>query len=212
MSFDFSTLVTDRTQADVNRVKHIAEKIKNGTASESELAEFNGASMKGAYNYTDLNRVGRAISYLASRMTALGCSVFVDPKVDWTENDWLTPGAAEHYLSDLRKIRSVFTQLSTTPSVPADMEKFTVEEANEIEKMLSDTEKLIQSLSGVFRHSGQVLFYSGFGLYFATSYKEPELANVYVVGENLVMNDGSTVSESGLYALSGSVSGENLTL
>lgn len=212
MSFDFSTLVTDRTQADVNRVKQIAEKIKNGTVSESELEEYNKASAKGSYNYTDLNRVGRAVAYLASRMTALGCNVSVTTKVDWKENDWITPSSAERYLADLEKIRSVFTQLSTTPSVPADMEKFTVEEANEIEKMLSDTEKLIQSLSGVFRHSGQVLFYSGFGLYFATSYKEPELANVYVVGENLVMNDGSTVSESVLYASGGSVSGENLTL
>lgn len=75
MSFDFSTLVTDRTQADVNRVKQIAEKIKNGTASESELAEFNGAAMKGAYNYTDLNRVTAAMEALKAKLEGYGYAV-----------------------------------------------------------------------------------------------------------------------------------------
>lgn len=75
MSFDFSTLVTGRTQADVNRVKQIAEKIKNGTASESELAEFNGAAMKGAYNYTDLNRVTAAMEALKAKLEGYGYAV-----------------------------------------------------------------------------------------------------------------------------------------
>ena len=75
MSFDFSTLVTDRTQADVNRVKQIAEKIKNGTASESELAEFNSAAMKGAYNYTDLNRVTAAMEALKAKLEGYGYAV-----------------------------------------------------------------------------------------------------------------------------------------
>lgn len=75
MSFDFSTLVTDRTQADVNRVKQIAEKIKNGTASESELAEFNSAAMKGAYNYTDLNRVTSAMEALKAKLEGYGYNV-----------------------------------------------------------------------------------------------------------------------------------------
>lgn len=75
MSFDFFTLVTDRTQADVNRVKEIASKIKNGTASESELAEFNSAAMKGAYNYTDLNRVTAAMEDLKLRLEGYGYSV-----------------------------------------------------------------------------------------------------------------------------------------
>lgn len=75
MSFDFSTLVTDRTQADVSRVKQIAEKIKNGTVSESELAEFNSAAMKGAYNYTDLNRVTAAMEALKSKLEGYGYAV-----------------------------------------------------------------------------------------------------------------------------------------
>ena len=75
MSFDFSTLVTDRTQADVSRVQELASKIRSGTASESELAEFNSAAMKGAYNHTDLNRVTAAMEALKAKLEGYGYAV-----------------------------------------------------------------------------------------------------------------------------------------
>ena len=75
MSFDFSSLITDRTQADVSRVQELASKIRSGTASESELAEFNSAAMKGAYNHTDLNRVTAAMESLKAKIESYGYSV-----------------------------------------------------------------------------------------------------------------------------------------
>ena len=75
MSFDFSSLITDRTQADVSRVEQLAAKIKAGTASESELVEFNSAAMKGAYNYTDLNRVTAAMEALKAKLEGYGYNV-----------------------------------------------------------------------------------------------------------------------------------------
>lgn len=75
MSFDFSTLVTDRTQADVDRVKAIAAKIRAGTATEAELSEWNSCAMKGAYNYTDLNRVTAAMEALKAKLEGYGYSV-----------------------------------------------------------------------------------------------------------------------------------------
>lgn len=75
MSFDFSTLITDRTPADVSRVQELSSKIRSGTASESELAEFNSAAMKGAYNHTDLNRVTAAMESLKDRLENYGYNV-----------------------------------------------------------------------------------------------------------------------------------------
>lgn len=75
MSFDFTTLITDRTQADVARVQEVAAKIIRGTASEAEIAEWNAATMKGAYNYTDLNRVTAAIEALKAALEGYGYSV-----------------------------------------------------------------------------------------------------------------------------------------
>lgn len=64
------TLITDRTQADVNRVLTLSAKGWAAmTAAERE--EF-AAGMKGAYNATDLNRVNAAMEYLESRLVAMG--------------------------------------------------------------------------------------------------------------------------------------------
>lgn len=52
-------LVTDRSQSDVDSLKALlARGVSNWT--EAEEAEFNLARSKGAYNYTDLNRVTEA--------------------------------------------------------------------------------------------------------------------------------------------------------
>ena len=67
------TLVYDRTQADVDRVFTLKNKILTGglTALTAEERTEYMAGMKGAYNYTDMNRVGQAVSYIANRMTSI---------------------------------------------------------------------------------------------------------------------------------------------
>ena len=64
------TLITDRTQADVNRVLTLSAKGWAAmTAAEKEEFE---AGMKGAYKATDLNRVNAAMEYLDTRLKAMG--------------------------------------------------------------------------------------------------------------------------------------------
>ena len=73
MSTIIDTLIYDRTQADVDRVFTLKTKILTeglNALSAEELAEYM-AGMKGAYNYTDMNRVGQAVAYIADRMIAL---------------------------------------------------------------------------------------------------------------------------------------------
>lgn len=72
MSFDFTTLITDRTASDVSRVREIASKIMSGMATDDELAEFNTVAMRGAYNYTDLNRVNAAMDEINRMFTEAG--------------------------------------------------------------------------------------------------------------------------------------------
>lgn len=71
MAFDFSTLVTDRSQADLDTLRALlAVPLEDWTAEQ--LAEFNRALSKGAYNYTDLNRVTACMDYLNEVLTGLG--------------------------------------------------------------------------------------------------------------------------------------------
>lgn len=69
--FDFSTLVTNRSAADLETLRDmLASPVSDWTAEE--LARFNQAASKGAYNYTDLNRVTACMDYLNEVLTGLG--------------------------------------------------------------------------------------------------------------------------------------------
>ena len=71
MSFDFSTLVTDRNQGDLEALRSLlATPLADWTAEQ--LEKFKQAVSKGAYNYTDLNRVTACMDDLNGRLTAAG--------------------------------------------------------------------------------------------------------------------------------------------
>ena len=71
MSFDFSTLITDRSQADLDALGSLLSVPMEDWTAE-ELAEFNLARSKGAYNYTDLNRVTAAMDYINEQLVGYG--------------------------------------------------------------------------------------------------------------------------------------------
>lgn len=149
-------LITDRTNADVQYVQALAKKIREQTATEEELANWNGAALKGAYNHTDFNRVGAAIQFLESRFLEHGYVVSVDPKTDWKEEDIPTEKETAHYLEQVRILREMLSLLPTTPIVPNDMDGFTFEEANDIEKILEDINFLLTNAAQAWLYSGEV--------------------------------------------------------
>lgn len=176
-------LVYDRTQADVDRVKELTKKMQQGVQAavipanvlvadinqttlatqvltESDIAEWK-AGMKGAWNYTDINRVGEAVGYLAQRYAAIpneieayrveksvGASsdfdvpynpgdISVAAKKNWTVADIMSKAAAKTFLEDLIMVRKQLTMPSDTPLVPTSLDSMDYNTANDIEKMLS---------------------------------------------------------------------------
>lgn len=77
-NFDFSTLVIDRSKADLDSLIALLKKPPE-TWTEAELAEFDLARSKGAYNYTDLNRVTTCMDYLNERLQELGYATGYQP-------------------------------------------------------------------------------------------------------------------------------------
>ena len=74
MSFDYSTLITDRTRSDSDTLKALLGKPMAEWTAEERTA-FNGAVMKGSYDYTDLNRVDDCLEDLVARLGRVGCNV-----------------------------------------------------------------------------------------------------------------------------------------
>lgn len=154
-------LIYDRTQADVDRVYELKGKILvEGLSSltDAEKTEYM-AGMKGAYNYTDLNRVGQAVSYIAQKMKTLPQrvaaysaarggdnvtvvlpydpeSITVSPKTDWAVTDIPMQAAMETYLANLTELRGQLTLPADAPTVPTSMRNLTFSTANDIEYLL----------------------------------------------------------------------------
>lgn len=123
--------------------------------SDAEKEEWL-SGLNGSYNATDLNRVGSAVEYVAGRLRDYGYAAAVNPKKDWTMENFPTPEQMERYLADVETLRSALAVLPTTPETPADMEKLTYTEANNIEKILEDVDLLLAYMAQAWYYSGDV--------------------------------------------------------
>lgn len=78
--FDFSTLITDRTNSDVSALSELLAKDITEWTPE-ELDRFNNGLFKGAYWWTDLNRVTACMSYIDKELKKIGYSSGYAPVV-----------------------------------------------------------------------------------------------------------------------------------
>lgn len=150
-------LVTDRTQADENRAEQLNAKGFDAM-TEAERAEWLGG-LKGAYNATDLNRVGAAVRYVADKLLSCGYLVEVSPKQDWTIEDIPAGEDMALYLRNVAALRSAIAVLPTTPDLPGSMENLDYIKANNIEKILEDLDALLINMASAWFYSGEI--YSG---------------------------------------------------
>ena len=90
---------------------------------------------KGAYNYSDLNRVERAVSEISEK-AGLGLTT----KTNWTMWDIPTGADMIRYLGNISTIKGHF---AIDRSLPASMDNFTYEQANNIELVLNAAYELI---------------------------------------------------------------------
>lgn len=156
------SLVTDRTQQHVSRILNLMQQIAGGTATQAEIDEFlanrgdgDADTWKGAYNYTDLNRVGQWVAYLTERLAGIGLFPVTVAKDDWTEADYVDAASLAYYLDDLAKIRSALAVPSTTPALPESMDALNYTKANNIETILGVVNTLIDNTKQSFVYSGE---------------------------------------------------------
>ena len=142
-------LITDRSSSDVNILKALIRKGPNMTAED--IAKFLQDS-KGAYNYSDLNRVGNAMLFIAEELKKAGEVILLDPKTDWNMSDRMTIVEMNRYLSLVRKLSEVYS-FTETP-VPTAIN--TVNDANNIEKVIAEIYDIIQRQITFLLYSGDI--------------------------------------------------------
>ena len=157
MAFDFSTLVTDRTAADVEHWQNLRDKGFQNMLPE-ERAEWLSGKMKGAYNTGDLNRVGQALNYLRGRLIEAGYitySTMFEVPEHWTVTQIPTAEELKHYLKCVSIIRQALAQFPTTPPAPPIQSALNHIEANNIEQILIDVETLINNMLAITVYCGE---------------------------------------------------------
>lgn len=112
-----------------------------------------------AYGWTDMNRVAEAMEYVASRLNSCGYNVNVAPR-RFTREDLPTEAVFEEYMAQLQQLRDAITLIVTTPPVPGVSRSrpyMTVQEANDIEKILLDIDALLSIMATTFIPCGGAL-------------------------------------------------------
>lgn len=152
-------LITDRTQADFERWRTLRDKGYEKMTAE-ERAEFAG-DMKGAYNVSDLNRVGGALNYVRDRLAAAGYlfGYEFETREDWEENEIPTGEQFTAYIKAVETIRAALSRKATTPQTPADVGGLDYNGANDIERILLDVEDQINKMLSARYYFNEV--YSG---------------------------------------------------
>lgn len=155
MSLSDFNLITDRTQADVDRRAELKEK---GWAAmtAAERAEWE-TPLKGGYSYVDMNRVESAVEYVANKLTEAGYIVLPVVKKNWTVTDKPTINDLNRYMKNVEDIRSALATFLSTPDAPTIKKKLTYQMANDLEQILIDVDTLINNMISTRRWCGELV-------------------------------------------------------
>jgi len=156
------SLITDRSQVDYQEWLELSQ-IAWASMTDAQKAKWS-VPMKGAYNYTDVNRVGEAILTLRALFASYGYSVSVDVRTDWKVGDWPTQAEMDAYAQSIANIRRALAVASNTPAAPESMDDGTVSIWNNIEQILLDVEWLIDKIAHTV-NLGWALGIADIGLY-----------------------------------------------
>lgn len=150
-------LITDRTAADVWHWLQLRDKGRV-YMTEEELAEWNAGTMKGAYNVSDLNRVGIALNYVRDRLIEAGYLEWgaFAARINWASSDVPTVDDLTKYLSYVSIVREALSQFTTTPPTPTNTGALDYAEANAIEQIIIDVDKLISNMLAARHFCGEL--------------------------------------------------------
>ena len=129
-------LIYDRTQEDVLYAL-------NNPSSENFL--------KGAYNYTDLNRIENWCSYIADILNSYNYPVEVTVKTNWSMTDFPIKFDMERIRQNVNRLKQAYFSFT---QIPENLEYMTWRKANDIEKILYELDYILRHMENNFIYSG----------------------------------------------------------
>lgn len=122
------------------------ELIFDRTAADAE-----NRTLKGQYQYSDINRIASAVNYLASELNAAGYLNVINLKDDYTLQDCKIRQAMAELLAAIQLLKGFFP---LSLPLPASMRRIDWQGANEIEYFLMQLEISLINAQNAYRYSG----------------------------------------------------------
>lgn len=144
-------LITDRTANDVSYAQSMKGKKWADLTSEQKAEYLLG--LKGAYSYTDFNRVENAVTYLSELLKTYGYPNSVNVKTNWTSEDMQKVSEIQRYIDNIAELKNKY-YTSVEGTMPTTATWLTVEGANYLEKLLANIEEIIINMTQNFIHCG----------------------------------------------------------
>lgn len=156
-------LITDRTQADVERAQYL-EGLRYEDMTDMERAEYL-AGVKGAYKLSDWERVYDVAYRIASRLYKWGIARPDNLSYTRTFNsgESYTPveAIATEFVERLKNLRAMIPVTEDTPTPPDSIDQLDYQTANDIERMLYIMYDLAWSIDQMWQYCGDI--YAGEG-------------------------------------------------
>lgn len=150
IQYEYLVLITDRTQSDVDRYNEL-HTLGLDYMTDEQKAEWL-TSLKGAYNFTDLNRVEKAVRYMSRRARAYKLKPLT--KIDWKMQDYIKVSDGDRYIKNVSDIRNVFP--FEVVDIPTTMNEITFIDANNIEKSIIQVDEKLNEIASQYLYSGEI--------------------------------------------------------
>lgn len=147
-------LITDRTAENVARVKLLAAKAWQDMTRD-ERTEWLTAQ-KGAYNYTDLNRVETAVAHVAGRLKEHSYLSTLPTTKVWSDDEIPTASDLSRYFANVASLRRAVAVWASTPQSPTGIDEFGASEANDLEQILIDVDLVLSRMSQAWFYLGDL--------------------------------------------------------
>lgn len=154
MNVYYEHLITDRTQEDVKRVQELAKKGID-QMSEDERAEWD-TDLKGAYNASDLNRVGEALIVVRDRLRTHCIDVPAEVRTDYVVGEILTKELMDAYIESANAVWASVPH--SAPKPPSSINDLDYEGANNIEKVIIAVDDVLESREVGWIYADEELF------------------------------------------------------
>lgn len=155
--YGLQNLITDRSEYDYLHWRKLRDK-GYAAMTETERVEWDTGTLKGAYNVSDLNRVGAALNYMLERLSEAS---YISPyafnaKANWAATDMPKAADLTYYLDCVSQIREAFSVYAKTPPTPPNTGALNYIEANNIEQIIVDVFTLLNNMLSARYYCGDV--------------------------------------------------------